>query len=49
MLKAFLRGVDMSAARRAIPGAVNARLTDPNMSTDEKDRMRSFAEWAANA
>lgn len=49
MLKAFLRGVDAVAARRAIPGAVGARLTDPNMSTEEKDRMSRFAAWAASA
>ncbi|MEQ1912910.1 MAG: aminoglycoside phosphotransferase family protein, partial [Vicinamibacterales bacterium] len=47
MLKAFLHGVNAVAARKAIPAAVDHRLSDPNMSTNEKDRMRSFAEWAA--
>ena len=48
MLRAFLRCVDATAARRAIPAAVEHRLTDRNMSPDERDRMRRFAEWAAD-
>ena len=48
MLKAFLSGVDSVAARRAIPAAVEHRLADPNMSGEEKDRMRRFAAWAVS-
>ncbi|MCE9620850.1 MAG: aminoglycoside 3'-phosphotransferase/choline kinase family protein [Actinomycetia bacterium] len=43
MLKAFLSRVDKVAARRAIPACVDHRLTDPNMSPEERDRMRKFA------
>jgi aminoglycoside phosphotransferase (APT) family kinase protein len=46
MLRAFLSGVDPVAARRVIPAAVEHRLTDRNMSPDERDRMRAFAAWA---
>lgn len=48
-LRAFLGGVDRQAARRAIPAAVEARLLDPNMTADEKARMRKLAEWARRA
>ena len=46
-LRAFLRGVDRDAARRAIPAAVEHRLTDRNMSSTEHARMRKLATWAA--
>jgi aminoglycoside phosphotransferase (APT) family kinase protein len=47
-LSSFLRAVDVEAARRAIPAAVEHRLQDRNMSTAERDRMRAFAERASN-
>lgn len=47
MLRAFLGGVDAAAARRAVPAAVEHRLTDSNMSADERARMRQFAARAA--
>ena len=47
LMRAFLRGVDTAAARRAIPAVVEHRLTDRNMSADEHARMREFAAWAA--
>jgi aminoglycoside phosphotransferase (APT) family kinase protein len=47
MLRAFLSRVDAAAARRAIPAAVDHRLTDANMSADEQARMRRFAAWAS--
>ena len=46
LLRAYLACVDTTAARRAIPAAVEHRLTDSNMSPDEHARMRQFAEWA---
>jgi len=49
LLRAFLSRVDIVAARRAIPAAVANRLTDPNMSDDEKARMRQSAANARNA
>ncbi|CAN5424596.1 hypothetical protein BH10ACT2_BH10ACT2_12430 [soil metagenome] len=49
LLRAFLNRVDTTAARRAIPAAVEHRLTDRNMSSEEHDRMRKFALWAATA
>ena len=48
MLRAFLSRVDTVAARRAIPAAVEHRLTDRNMSPHERARMRELAVWAAN-
>lgn len=48
LLRAFLSRVDTDAARRAIPAAVDHRLTDRNMSAEEHARMRSFAEWASD-
>jgi aminoglycoside phosphotransferase (APT) family kinase protein len=48
MLRAFLSRVDGEAARRAIPAAVEHRLTDPNMSDEERARMRRLAEWATS-
>ena len=48
LLRAFLSGVDTAAARRAIPAAVEHRLTDPNMSPEEHARMRQLATWASN-
>jgi hypothetical protein len=49
MLRAFLRGMDTAAARRAVPAAVARRLTDPNLAADEHDRMGRLAVWASNA
>ncbi len=46
MLRSFLGRVDKAAARRAIPAAVEHRLSDRNMSTEERTRMREFATWA---
>ncbi len=43
MLRSFLRGVDCSRARAAIPAAVAHRLTDANLSPDEHRRMGDFA------
>jgi aminoglycoside phosphotransferase (APT) family kinase protein len=48
LLRAFLRGVDTGAARRAIPAAVGHRLTDPNMTPEEHARMRDLAAWATS-
>lgn len=48
MLRAFLSRVDRGAARRAIPAAVEHRLTDRNMSDEERARMRRLAEWATS-
>jgi aminoglycoside phosphotransferase (APT) family kinase protein len=47
MLRAFLSGVDVAAARRLVPIAVEHRLADRNTSPAEQDRMRAFAAWAA--
>lgn len=49
ILRSFLNRVDASAARLAIPAAVEHRLTDRNMSSDEHARMRKLAAWATNA
>jgi aminoglycoside phosphotransferase (APT) family kinase protein len=43
MLGAFLRRVDQTAARGAIPAVVAHRLKDKNMSADERARLRRFA------
>lgn len=48
LLRSFLSRVDIVAARRAIPAAVDHRLTDRNMSPDEHARMRELAAWASN-
>lgn len=48
LLRSFLSRVDTVAARRAIPAAVDHRLTDRNMSPDEHARMRKLAAWASN-
>ena len=48
LLRSFLSRVDTVAARQAIPAAVEHRLTDPNMSSEERARMRKFAAWAAH-
>lgn len=48
LLRAFLSRVDTAAARRAIPAAVEHRLTDPNMSSGERARMRELADWATH-
>ncbi len=49
LLRSFLARVDTEAARRAIPAAVEHRLTDTNMSPAEHDRMRRFAAWASKS
>jgi len=46
VLRSFLGRVDKAAARSAIPAAVEHRLSDRNMSTEERTRMREFAAWA---
>jgi aminoglycoside phosphotransferase (APT) family kinase protein len=43
LLRSFLSRVDVASAQRAIPAAVEHRLSDPNMSPDERARMQSFA------
>jgi aminoglycoside phosphotransferase (APT) family kinase protein len=48
LLRSFLGGLDRDAARRAIPAAVEHRLTDRNMSPTERERMRRLAHWASN-
>jgi aminoglycoside phosphotransferase (APT) family kinase protein len=48
-LRSFLGRLDRDAARRAIPAAVEHRLTDRNMSPTERDRMRKLADWAQSA
>ena len=48
MLRAFLSRVDADAARRAIPAAVDHRLTDRNMTPEEHARMRKLAVWASD-
>jgi Ser/Thr protein kinase RdoA (MazF antagonist) len=47
LLRSFLSRVDAVAARRAIPAAVDHRLTDRNMSPGEHLRMRRLAAWAS--
>jgi aminoglycoside phosphotransferase (APT) family kinase protein len=47
-LRSFLGGLDRTAARRAIPAAVEHRLADRNMSPAECERMRRLSEWASN-
>ena len=42
MLRAFLSRIDRAAARVAVPAAVEQRLTDPNMSADERARAVSI-------
>ena len=49
LLRSFLSRVDVVGARRAIPAAVEHRLTDPNMSPEERARMRDLAAWALKA
>lgn len=48
MLRAFLSRVDKTAARRAIPAAVDHRRTDRNVTPAELTRMDKFAAWAAD-
>lgn len=45
-LRWFLADLDRSAARRAIPAAVEHRLSDPNMTERERERMSALAVWA---
>lgn len=45
-VRAFLSGVDVAAARRAIPVAVEHRLTDTNLSPGEHERMRNLSASA---
>ncbi len=47
LLRSFLSRVDTASARRAIPAAVDHRLTDRNMSPEEHARMRDLAAWAS--
>jgi len=47
-LRAFLGGVDVTVARRALAAAVQHRSSDHNMSAAEIDRMRAFAARASN-
>ena len=47
LMRAFLSRVDVEAARRAIPAVVEHRLTDPNMTSDERASMRTFAARAS--
>ena len=47
-LRSFLGGLDRDAARRAIPAAVEHRLTDRNHRPVEHERMRALAAWASN-
>jgi aminoglycoside phosphotransferase (APT) family kinase protein len=49
ILRSFLSRVDRDAARRAIPAAVEHRLTDRNMTEDERERMRALAAKARAA
>ncbi len=42
VLRAFLSGVDLAAARQALPLAVEGRLRDRNLSPDEQQRMARF-------
>jgi hypothetical protein len=48
LLRAFLSRVDTDSARRAIPAAVEHRLADRNMSSEEHARMRKLAAWASS-
>jgi aminoglycoside phosphotransferase (APT) family kinase protein len=48
-LRSFLRCLDRESARQAIPAAVAHRLTDRNMTEQERERMRALAQWAADA
>ncbi len=48
LLRSFLSRVDVDRARQAIPAAVAHRLTDENMSPDERARMRAFATRASS-
>ncbi len=48
LLRSFLNRVDTERAREAIPAAVGHRLTDPNMSSEERARMRDFAARASS-
>ncbi|HEX4906876.1 MAG TPA: phosphotransferase [Acidimicrobiales bacterium] len=47
-LRGFLGALDRGAARRAIPAAVEHRLTDRNHRPEEHERMRALAAWASN-
>ena len=47
-LRAFLGGVDVATARRALPAALEHRSRDHNMSADEVGRMRAFVAAASN-
>lgn len=49
LLRSFLSKVDTASARRAIPAAVAHRLTDRNMSPEERARMERLATRAASA
>ena len=47
-LRSFLQSLDQEAARQAIPAAVAHRLSDRNMSDNERERMRAIAHWASS-
>lgn len=47
LLRSFLARVDVRAAVRAIPAAVENRARDRNMTEVEQIRMRKLAAWAA--
>jgi aminoglycoside phosphotransferase (APT) family kinase protein len=48
LLRSFLSRVDADRARQAIPAAVAHRLSDPNMSPDERARMEDLADRASS-
>jgi len=48
-MRAFLSGGGIAAARRAIPVAVEHRLTDGNFSADDYERTRKRAAGASGA
>jgi serine/threonine protein kinase len=48
-LRAFLGDVDVAAARRAMRVAAAHRMSDENLSTDERARMRKLSSRASDA
>ena len=47
LLRAFLAGVDIASARRAMPAVCEGRLDDPNTSPAERDAIRALATSVA--
>ena len=43
LLRAFLAGIDVSAARRTLPAVCERKLDDPNMGPGERDAIRALA------